>query len=174
MTIEMSADQSKLNVTICTRDRSFDLLSLELHRETIHKSPAYPDLLTHAVEIQDMKLERDNKDPDRYQGTIATQSEMIKSGRLWWEVSIESHRAAAILEGKQNSELGKKASWTPSEVVNADVISDLFEMSQDIVTRIDHVGLRNRGPAAQVSNKGTQVKKSEKTPEAQAEPRVQW
>ena len=73
----------------------------------------------------------------------------------------------------EDLELGEKAKWSPNEVASEEVIRDLHDLTNEVVTRIDHVGLGNRGPATDTSSKQP-VKKSNVSIEAPTNSGFEW
>ena len=123
----------------------FQIQSMFLRRETVHLPTMYPDLLLHLTEVQDLKVGRDKGNLDYYVGTIRPQDKMIDNHRLWWEVSISSQRVSNILKESAALELGEKAHWKPEQIIETGVVGDMYGLAQEIVTRIDHVGIENKG-----------------------------
>ena len=86
---------------------------------------------------------------------------MAANHRLWWEVSVSSQQVSDNLKENDTLELGEKAQWKAEQIVDNGVVGDLYALAQEIVTRIDHVGVENRGPAGSESK--TTTKPSEKS-----------
>lgn len=143
-----ASDGNGLKVSFTINDELFEVQGAHLRREKIYKTAVYPDLLLHLTEVQNLDVRRDVNDLKSYRGSLKCQSEMTESHRLWWEVSISSQRAASILEENQSLEIGEKAQWRPNDPIEGDVVEDLFELSRDIVSKIDFLGARNKGPMA--------------------------
>ena len=107
----------------------------------------YPNLQLHLTEVQDLDISRGAVDNDHYNGIIEPQDEMAANHRLWWEVSISSQYATNILRENEALELGEKARWKPEQITEHGMVEDMYSLAQEILTRIDHVGIENKGPA---------------------------
>lgn len=103
------------------------------------------------TEVQDLDVRPDKDDPDYYLGTIQVQDAMVDNHRLWWETSITSKHVSDILETSAELELGEKAPWKPEEIIEIGVVADMYALAQEVVTRIDHVGIENKGHATSES-----------------------
>lgn len=121
---------------------------MTLKRETVHTVPAYPDLKLHMAEVQSLKVTSQSADNvEVFTGSLAPQQEMIADHRLWWEASISSYYADHILGKSDNLEISETAAWQPETVLKNNVVKDLYALTQEVVTRMDQVGLGNNGPA---------------------------
>lgn len=87
---------------------------------------------------------------------------MVAARRLWWESSLSSVSAAAALK---DNETFKQATWKPRNVISGGLVGDLVSLASDIVTRIDNVGINNKGPSGAGSGLKTAIQTSDKTRE---------
>lgn len=164
--IAVSEDGQALDLWTKTMDENFDIESITLRRETLHPATIYPDLILHLTECQDLQVRQSSDSESIYGGSIQSPNAMIKANRLWWEAKISSTSAAAMLQENATLELGEKATWTPSSIINTGVVRDLFAAAQEIVTQIDHVGFFHRGEGSAGSK--TTKKPSENTQDVPA------
>ena len=164
--IGLSADGQSLELWTKTIDDNLSIESITLRRETLHPITVYPDLILHLTEYQDLQVRQPSDSESIYSGSIQASNVMIKANKIWWGAKISSVNASAILEKNITLELGEKATWTPSSIINKGVVGDLFAAAKEIVTRIDHVGFFNRGEGS--SNSKTTEKRSENTQDTSA------
>lgn len=121
----------------------------------------YPDLLLQLTEVQDLNLGRNKDNMDGNLGTIRLQCEMVEKHRLWWETSISSQRITNILQEGAELEFGEKAQWRPEQIIEEGALADMFALAQEIITRIDHVGIENTGHASSGSKSTTKLSSHE-------------
>ena len=164
--IGVSDDGQSLELWTRIIDDSLSIESIILHRETLHPLTVYPDLLLHLTEYQDLSVRRPSDSESIYCGSIQGSNDMVKANKLWLGAKISSVNARAILEENVTLELGEAAKWTPSDIINKGVVSDLFAAAKEIVTHIDHVGFFNKGDDS-LSSK-TNEKRSEITQDTSA------
>lgn len=141
----------------CGKGTGFHFQSMLLQRETVHSSALYPDLMLHLTEVQDLNVSLDQAGLDYHVGTLQSQNAMVDNHRLWWKIAISSHCVSKILEASADLETGEKARWQPEEVVKTEVVADMYGLAQEIVTQIDHVGIRNQGHATSGSKSTTKL-----------------
>ena len=127
-----------IQLSVITTSDQLEIKSVHLRRKTLHPVTIYPDLQLQLDEVQDMSVQETTK--QHYQGTIHEPARMIAVGRYWWEVSISSIHARQILSENNTLELGEAAKWSAESVLSRGVISDMYTLADEIVTRIDHVG----------------------------------
>ena len=149
-----------LTVSVQAPYPEFKINSIVLRRETSHTSRCYPDLSLHLSEIQDLNVQPSTGMHPSYGGSIKTESEMKALGRMWWEVSLSSRSADTILCESEDLELGETATWKPQDVIRNGVVEDMTSVAQEVITRMDHVGLHTKG-AKQNPRKKTTPKTSE-------------
>ena len=152
--IKRSRSPSGLGISISFHNEApkFQVQSMCLLREVVYIPTTYPDLRLHLTEVQDLKVSQSADDTNHYNGTIEPQDQMVANHRLWWEVSISSQHATNILKETENLELGEMAQWMPEQITERGMVEDMYTLAQEIVTRIDHVGVKNKGPAVSGSN----------------------
>ena len=147
MKIQIPTDGKTIHFSTTTIDQELMIQSVLLRRETAHASTAYPDLLLHLTEVQDMDVKQL---PGigvgyHYHGIILVPAKMISAAKTWWEASITSVTATEVLKANDNLEFGERAEWSPESIIGAGVIRDLYSLADEIVTNIDHVGYYNKG-----------------------------
>ena len=153
--IAPSASGRDLDVFVQNPNPDFRIDSLMLRRMTTHTSAVYPDLAIHLSQVQVINLQPLEGKPCIYTGSISTEQKMAAKGRLWWEASLSSLKAASVLHENEGLELGCTANWKPEDVIDNGVVGDLSSLAHDIVTRIGAVGLRYEGSTAARSKKTT-------------------
>ena len=140
--ISTGPDQTTLNLSTQTIDEELVIQSIVVRRETYHPCKVYADLLLRLCEVQDLQA---CKQGHRYDGGIQDRESMIDAGRYWWEASITSLNATSILEENDEMEIGDTATWDAETIIEKGIVRDLYSLSNDLVTRIDCVGLHNKG-----------------------------
>ena len=122
--------------------------SIEIRRETRHRSTNYPDLLLKLSEVQELSFEipATGNEECYYHAWTKPKPDMVSDGKLWWEVSLASVAAEKILKENETLELGETSIWKPSDIVDALIVRHMSHLTRDIVTRIDSVGYYNKGP----------------------------
>ncbi len=128
---------------------------MTLRREIVHTTTSFPDLELHVIEVQALDVGQSTGDPDVFIGTMTPQDQMVADQRLWWEASISSKHANSILKDSAILELGEKAEWKPEAILKHGVVEDMYGLAQEIVTRIDPVGVGNKGPVRSGSKETT-------------------
>ena len=163
LTTQISLDGTFLSLVTQIDDEELIIQTIVVRRETYHPSKVYADILLRLCEVQDFQACREGH---RYEGTIINRESMIEAGRYWWEASLTSTDARTILRVNDELEIGDVAAWDPETIIEKGIVDDLFCLSNDLVTRIDSVGLHNKalkGNSSSRTNK-TSVKPSEALP----------
>ena len=153
MSVQTTSDEKVLNFSTRTIDQELRIQSVLLRRKTSHSVITYPDLLLHLEEVQDLDVQQIPGPGNWYQGAISLPAKMVSTGKLWWEASITSLNAANILKENDTLELGETVKWKPESIIGAGIIRDLYSLSNELVTKIDHVGIFNRGYKASSDSK---------------------
>ena len=138
--IAQLASKQEVNISI-ESPPDFIIKGISVRKETVHRSHTYPDLRLHLQEVINTNCRASTNVPCSYGGSIATTSEMAATSKAWWTAGISSMKADHILKRNQSLELGEIAAWTPEDVLQSGVVSDFLYFAEQIVTRIDHVGL---------------------------------
>ena len=139
----MLPDGSNPNFSAVTNDDTLTITAVSMRRKTIHSVRTYPDLLLHLEEFHETSAVW-VKERGHYEG--ATQAPDKKTTtEQWWQVSITSFSAVTTLKENEMLELGDIAQWNPEDLIRKGIIKDMYNLAEDIVTRIDGVGLGNRG-----------------------------
>lgn len=119
--------------------------SVILRRVTGHSANSiHKDIVLHLKEVQDMSVQRISE--NEYHGSILESARMISAGKLWWEASLTSIKAAAILKESEEVEFGEIGKWSPKQIIDEGIIKDIYALANEVVTRIDLVGRKNKGP----------------------------
>ena len=144
-----SADGKTFGLFTKTVTTELRIRSIMLYRESSHRSSEmYPDNVLHVREVQDLGVWQLAGKPLEYHASARSQPEMVKDRKLWWEVSVSSITANAILQENEKMEIGDLTKWKPIDIVSKGVVKDLSSVAKDLVTRIDTVGYFNKGPKA--------------------------
>lgn len=109
-------------------------------RESFHRSLLYPDLVLKLSEYRDMQLRAPATDERLYEGQIRPCEQLAKHGLVWWQASVSSTRADLPITRGSDSELGELADWSADEDAQDDTITQMLNLADDIVPRMDHIG----------------------------------
>ena len=139
---------SHLDMFTNVNPKIIDLQSIEIRRETRHRSVNYPDLLLKLSEVQELSFEVSAAWSEEccYHAWTKPKPDTAKEGKLWWEVSLASVNAEKILKENETLELGEMSIWKSSDIIDASIVRNMSHLARDIVTRIDSVGYHNKGP----------------------------
>ena len=159
--ITPSSNFTSLDVSIKTIDQDVTIESIMLQREATHTAILHPDLSLHLNEVNDLHL---SPLENGVHGAITSSNDMIKQDRLWWEASITSTLAESTFKENEILEMGEKATWDPELFIEKGIVRDLYNLTEEVVTRIDHVGFDNKGLKASSGSKSTKYQKSIQNP----------
>ena len=113
--------------------------SVSVRRQNAYTCSHNPDLLLRLTEVQDLVIVW--RADQQFQAYAEPRENMVKDdNRIWWEASITSKAADRALAENQNLDLGEVASWTLDDIVGMYVLHDMFNIMEQVVTRIDSVG----------------------------------
>ena len=147
--ISLSPDESVIELFTHSPSRVLTIQSIQLRRETHHRSTIYPDLLLMLCEVQEFEIDLPRPDNnDDCHAHTNSRKQMVRENRLWWEASIASTTAMKFLKENELLEVGEKTTWTVKDITDAAVVRNMSFLARDIVTRIDSVGYHNKGPKA--------------------------
>ena len=146
--ISPSSDGTSLGLFTKTSTAELRIRSIILCRETSHRSKLYPGILLHLKEMQDLGVWNEAGKRQEYHASARPQLQMADERKLWWEASLSSAAATAILKENENLEIGEMTKWEAKEFIEKGVVKDLSALAKDLVTRIDRVGCFNLGPKA--------------------------
>ena len=153
-----AADQSHVNIFTNINTKTFAFSSVEVHRETRHRSTNYPDLYLKSTEVQDVSFELSpTKHGQDCRAWTKPKKELINEGKLWWEVSVASVTAEQTLKENETLELGETCKWQPENIAGASIVRQMHYLARDIVTRIDSVGYHNKGPKTGSSKEASET-----------------
>ena len=149
---------SHLDIFTKINPKIINFQSIEIRRETRHRSTNYPDLLLKLAEVQELTFEisATGNEEHRYHAWTKPKPDMVNEEKLWWEVSLASVTAEKILKENETLELGEMSIWKPSDIVDALTIRHMSHLARDIVTRIDSVGYHNKGPKTGTSKEASE------------------
>ncbi|KAL8795559.1 MAG: hypothetical protein Q9195_001980 [Heterodermia aff. obscurata] len=149
---------SNLDIFTKTKSKTINFQTIEIRRETRHRSTNYPDLLLKLSEVQELSFEISATENEEqcYHAWTKPKPDMVNDGKLWWEVSLASVTAEQILQENETLELGEMSIWKPSDIVDALIVRHMSHLARDIVTRIDSVGNHNRGPKTGTSKEASE------------------
>ncbi|MCJ1434656.1 hypothetical protein MMC27_004025 [Xylographa pallens] len=120
------------------------ITSIQVRRQTSYQSTANPDLFLRLTEVQDLIVHQYS--PQQFRARAAPQDQMIDDdNRVWWEASISSKVADDILLENRQLELGEVAQWSSDDIIGMAIIEDMFQLTEQVVTRIDSVGYGTKG-----------------------------
>ncbi len=146
--ISPSSDGTVFGLFTKTTSTELRIRSIMLCRETSHRSTLYPDIRLHLKEVQDLGVWQMTGKRQEYHASAKPQLDMAIQGKLFWEVSISSIAADAILKENEKLEIGDLTKWEPKDIVSTGVVKALSSVTKELVTRIDAVGYHNKGPKA--------------------------
>ncbi|MCJ1469281.1 hypothetical protein MMC07_007914 [Pseudocyphellaria aurata] len=156
--IHPSLDQKTFDFSTKIDTGDLCIQAITVHRETIHQTAEYKDILLHLMEVQELNLRTQETKVD-YRASLPPVPNTTSPGcKIWWEVSLSSVSAADKLKQNDALELGDLASWMPDQVVGNSV-ADLSYVARDLVERIDAVGSLNKGPKGESGTKTSDKEK---------------
>ncbi|MCJ1378368.1 hypothetical protein MMC17_001466 [Xylographa soralifera] len=134
--------------------REIGITNIQVRRQTSHQSIANPDLFLRLTEVQELIVQQHS--PQQFRAYAAPEDQMIDDdNRLWWEASISSMVADNILLENRQLELGEIAQWSSDDIIGMAIIEDMFQLAEQVVTRIDSVGCGAKGVFAPQQPPGT-------------------
>ncbi|KAJ5818780.1 hypothetical protein N7474_004371 [Penicillium riverlandense] len=131
------------------------------------RTNANHDLFLQITEIQDLLLSVNPLDSDTVEASCAQLTEMVSTGRQWWEVSLVSPVINVLLKANGSLQPGDRTQdWTAAELLGRDIeisttstpvadaigsggLGDLLRATKLVVENIDPVGYYNNGPGAE-------------------------
>lgn len=138
-------DQKSFHLTSKSQYGELRVQSVFLRRETTHCCTDYPDILLHISEVQDLNIWLSKAPEGPREGSLTSQQLTVGyGGKVWWEVSLSSVVVNEVFQTNDTLVLGNSAEWAPDSIIETDTMKRLFNMTQDLVTRIDSVGYYNR------------------------------
>lgn len=109
-----------------------------------HQSTKKERLTLQVTEVREYELKKSNKDPSAHRAASGFPNVMVEHHVLWFEASmhISPH---PLLAQNLDIQLGDDADWKPEDVLSEDLLNDLKSITEQFVTRLDGVGLSNKG-----------------------------
>jgi len=98
----------------------------------------------HITEVQDLIRGRMKTDTSVHQVASGKRSEMVENHRLWFEAKL-SISAESFFEQNLETSTGDDAAWTAKEVLDDRTLCDVQNIIDNVVTRMDGVGAKNKG-----------------------------
>ena len=139
-----AANQSIVEIFTKISINTFVFFSMELHRETRHRSTNYSDLFLKLTEVQNMSFELSSIKFDHdCRAWTKSKKELINEGKLWWKIAIASVVAEQTLEKNKTLELSEICKWQFENIVEAFIVRQMHYLARNIVTRIDSVDYHN-------------------------------
>lgn len=140
-------DRKAFEFSVKSSTGGLQVLTGFLRREASHQSSEYPNIMVNLCEVQDLNVWQPHGPKGPYEGSLMfPQSAAINSGKLWWEVTVSCVGVDTILQANEYLEVGSGAKWKPSDILASDAVSQLCNVTRDLVVRIDSVGCHNKGP----------------------------
>ena len=123
--------------------KNVTLVSVQVRRMTYHACLMYENTFLKVTEVQDCDIMSNTHGNFRI---IAREPRLlVNENRLWWEVSVGHKRAEAVLQTNKDLEIGTYADWNPNVFMDDDVLKEMFNVTNEIVTRIDSIGHNTKG-----------------------------
>ncbi|THY66222.1 hypothetical protein D6C97_01858 [Aureobasidium pullulans] len=98
----------------------------------------------HITEVQELIRGRMKTDTSIHQVASGKRSEMVEDHRLWFEAKL-SISAESFFEQNLETSTGDDAAWTAKEVLDDKTMCDVQNIIDNVVTRMDGVGAKNKG-----------------------------
>lgn len=116
-----------------------------------HQSIKPSKIVLQVTDIRLLELAQRKQDPVAKAALSGFPSVMVEEHRLWFEASLLVPQSP-LLEQNRTIQIGDDAEWTPEEVLPPDALAHLRAVTEQLITRIDGVGLSNRGPRGDVQD----------------------
>lgn len=127
-------------IEIKSSDSHMLVSNIAIRRETTHLNHGSADLALHITEVQDLSVE---EIPNHiYRAFASSDESAIMNGRLWWEASVSSTEVDQMLKENESLEIGEVALWSVEDLAKSNVIANLLDLTQQMVTRMDSIGFR--------------------------------
>ena len=136
-------------VSASSGDEFFTIHSAQYLRETKHSFSDRNDAILHLTEVRQLQIVPTSAITDQFEASLKFDEELVKDQDLWYEAAISSKSATATLKSWPPNALGQKTKWDNSKNVTEKMVTGLFEACEAVISRIDHVGLENKGMTAQ-------------------------
>ena len=120
-----------------------EITSIVAKRRDSFESLAYPDFALQMTEVIDLPIQK-SKHNQLYRA-VAVEENLVKQNRRWYEASIISRAAAAVLHENVSLEVGEYARWTTERVAGAGFIQDLLDLASTLIPKMDGVGCPAEG-----------------------------
>ena len=98
----------------------------------------------HLTEVQELIRGWMRDDTTLHQFASRERAEMIEAHRLWFEAKM-SVSAKPFFDQNLETKTGDDAAWQPKDVLDGKMLSDIQNVVDKVVIRMDGVGVLNRG-----------------------------
>ncbi|PWY89273.1 hypothetical protein BO70DRAFT_285619 [Aspergillus heteromorphus CBS 117.55] len=133
------------------------------------KDPNDQNIFLQITEVQDLLIGTSPADAQAVRARAAGLQDMIRRGRLWYEVSLVSPGIESLLRSNADLEVGERAEdWRSADLLGRDAVlageptpitpvataigagglGDLLRLTHQVMRKADGVGYWNEGPAA--------------------------
>ena len=109
-----------------------------------HRSLKQDEVSLQVSEVRQHELKEGNKDPSAKRADSYLPSDMANLQLLWFEASVHvAHNP--LLDQNKDLPLGDVADWVPEDIIDSGFLANLKAITEQMVARMDGVGLSNRG-----------------------------
>jgi hypothetical protein len=98
----------------------------------------------HLTEVQELIRGWMRSDTSLHQFASRERAEMIEQRRLWFEAKL-SVSAKSFFDQNLKTKTGDDAAWTANDVLDDEMLSDIQNIVDRVVIRMDGVGVLNKG-----------------------------
>ncbi|KAK6002647.1 hypothetical protein QM012_001397 [Aureobasidium pullulans] len=101
-------------------------------------------ILLHLTEVQDLYRGWMRENTSLHQFVSRERTDMIASGRLWFEAKL-SVSSKSLFDQNPEMKIGDDAAWNAKDVLDDKMLSDIQDVVDRVVIRMDGVGVQNKG-----------------------------
>ena len=65
-----------------------------------------------------------------------------EGSRLWYEVELVSPAAQEVFKENHRLKLAEEASWVPEEVIDQELVKEMYDIVKDVLKGIDGLGIK--------------------------------
>lgn len=102
------------------------------------------DRMLHLTEVQDLNRGWMREKTSPHQFASREKTEMIAAGRFWFEAKL-SVSSKSFFDQNLEIKTGDDATWTAKDVLDDKMLSDVQDVIDRVVIRMDGVGVQNKG-----------------------------
>lgn len=118
----------------------FRIKVCRMKQETIHTSPLHDGIQLHLTRLHETMCNARSDESREYDVFMDRSMGAEATSTAWWTASVSSMKANSILEHNGSRELGEISDWSTEDITIDGSTEGLFEIADEIVARIDHVG----------------------------------